>query len=80
MCTNQYQIQNYILNDAVYSSINRALSVYKTLDYQVELILFDINWCGIVSAYVCCVPRKYSMFICHKQYKLKLKCSTLSII
>ena len=29
MCTNQSEIQNYILNDAVYSSFDRALSVYK---------------------------------------------------
>lgn len=31
----------------------------RTMNYQVEL--FGINWCWVMSAYVCCVPRKYMM-------------------
>lgn len=48
------------------------------LDYQVKVILFGINWCGVLSAYVCCVRRKYlSVFIYHIHFQLKLKYSIL---
>lgn len=51
------------------------------LDYQVEVILFGINWCGVLSAYVCCVRRKYlSVFIYHIHFQLKLKYNILWII